>query len=237
MNDDNSSKISCPKCGNVKTIDMKISADDWDNLLDEERNRMKEETRNKHMLREFATYRPFTKTIRYKMIEGIPPKQNISKCFSTNSILLGYTKEEWEQLTVEQQECAKEEIESSMSKMNVSTSDSSIPYEVIGPVYYQINNRDLFSDEDIITQEYTEYFDDLNQMLANGQENFGWFYGNYSIGENCFDIAFYIAVEELKKRAILMGADAIICMKQDIKMEIDNNFFLQMYGTAIKYKA
>ena len=45
-------------------------------------------------------------------------------------------------------------------------------------------------------------------------------------------------LEELKKRAARMGADAVIGMRQDI--DLDTNaftyFYLQMYGTAVKFK-
>ena len=66
----------------------------------------------------------------------------------------------------------------------------------------------------------------------------GWLYGEFSVGQNEFDKAFFIAVEELKKRAARMGADAVIGMRQDI--DLDTNaftyFYLQMYGTAVKFK-
>ena len=66
----------------------------------------------------------------------------------------------------------------------------------------------------------------------------GWLYGEFSVGQNDFDKAFFIVVEELKKRAARMGADAVIGMRQDI--DLDTNaftyFYLQMYGTAVKFK-
>ena len=53
-----------------------------------------------------------------------------------------------------------------------------------------------------------------------------------------FDIAFFIAVEELKERAALLGADAVIGMRQDIDLDSVGfkYFYLQMYGTAVKLK-
>ena len=49
--------------------------------------------------------------------------------------------------------------------------------------------------------------------------------------------SFFIAVEELKKRAAILGADAIVAMRHDI--DLDTNglayFYLQMYETAVKY--
>jgi predicted RNA-binding Zn-ribbon protein involved in translation (DUF1610 family) len=50
---------------------------------------------------------------------------------------------------------------------------------------------------------------------------------------------FFIAVEELKKRAAMLSADAIIGMRQDIDMDTSTFqfFYLQMYGTAVKFIA
>ena len=54
----------------------------------------------------------------------------------------------------------------------------------------------------------------------------------------CFEKAFFIATEELKKRGEMVGADAIICMRQDIDMDTNGFafFYLQMYGTAVKFR-
>lgn len=43
----------------------------------------------------------------------------------------------------------------------------------------------------------------------------------------------------MKKRAKRVGADAIICMRQDIDMDTNGfaYFYLQMYGTAVKFRA
>ena len=57
-------------------------------------------------------------------------------------------------------------------------------------------------------------------------------------GQNDFDKAFFIAVQELKVRASILKADAIISMRQDL--DLDTNgfqyFYMQMYGTAVKFK-
>ena len=49
---------------------------------------------------------------------------------------------------------------------------------------------------------------------------------------------FFVAVQELKKRAALMGADAIVGMRQDIDLDTETFqfFYLQMYGTAVRFK-
>jgi uncharacterized protein YbjQ (UPF0145 family) len=49
-----------------------------------------------------------------------------------------------------------------------------------------------------------------------------------------FEKAFFIANQELKKRAAALGGDAVVFMRQDIDMINSAEFSLQMYGTAVK---
>ena len=77
-----------------------------------------------------------------------------------------------------------------------------------------------------------------NGTMSETRTDFGWLMlGEWSVGQNDFEAAFYIAVQELKKRAAIADADALICMRQDI--DIDTNgfafFYLQMYGTAVRF--
>ena len=123
----------------------------------------------------------------------------------------------------------------------VTTCDLKQEYEVIAPVYFQLSNKGVFSSTfSKLSGEYTEK---LKKLAVEGQmskhkADWGWLYGEFSVGQNDFDKAFFIAVEELKKRAARMGADAVIGMRQDI--DLDTNaftyFYLQMYGTAVKFK-
>ncbi len=58
----------------------------------------------------------------------------------------------------------------------------------------------------------------------------------HSVNQTDFEKAFFVAVQELKKRAKAINAHAVISMRQDI--DIDTNgfqyFYLQMYGTAVR---
>ena len=78
----------------------------------------------------------------------------------------------------------------------------------------------------------------MEGQRSKHKADWGWLYGVFSVGQNDFNKAFFIVVEELKKRAARMGADAVIGMRQDI--DLDTNaftyFYLQMYGTAVKFK-
>jgi hypothetical protein len=123
----------------------------------------------------------------------------------------------------------------------VTTGDLKIEYEVIGPVYYQISNKGIFSNElSKMTKKYKAEIEEMKKtgLSGRGKMDWGFLYGEFSFGmQNNFESAFFIAVRELQKRAQVLEADAVVGMRQDI--DLDTNqfqyFYLQMYGTAIKY--
>lgn len=128
-----------------------------------------------------------------------------------------------------------------MIEMIVTTTDLKCDYEVIGPVYYQVSNKGIFSSALSIAKK--KYAEEIAALRAQGQMNefkadWGFLYGEWSVGHNDFDAAFFISVQELKARAKRIGADAIVGMRQDIDMDTNGFafFYLQMYGTAVKFK-
>jgi hypothetical protein len=127
-----------------------------------------------------------------------------------------------------------------MSDIIVTTGDLKRDYEVIGPVYFQVSNKGIFSSA--LSVLVTQYSKELQQLKNNGalseeRSDWGFLYGEYSVGQSDFEKAFYIAIQELKKRAAILHADAIISMHQDI--DLDTNgftfFYMQMYGTAVRF--
>lgn len=133
--------------------------------------------------------------------------------------------------------------EKEATKIIVTTGDLKKDYEIIGPVYFQISNKGFFSSP--LTTLLKKYKDKIAAMKKEGmipkdKNDWGFLYGEWSVdkGQNQFDQAFFIAVEELKIRAAMLGADAIISMRQDIDLDTTGFqfFYLQMYGTAIKFK-
>jgi len=123
----------------------------------------------------------------------------------------------------------------------VTTGDLKCDYEIIGPIYFQVSNKGLFSSA--LSKLVNKYRDQIAQMKREGrmspdQTDWGFLYGEWSVGQSDFEKAFFVAVEELKERAAMLGADAIIRLRQDI--DLDTNgfqfFYLQMYGTAVKRK-
>lgn len=128
-----------------------------------------------------------------------------------------------------------------MRNIIVTTGDLKEDYEIIGPVYFQVSNKGFFSSAlDKLVRKYSDQISKMKKegMMSREQADWGFLYGEWSVGQNDFEKAFFIAVEELKQRAAMLGADAIIAMRQDI--DLDTNgfqfFYLQMYGTAVKLK-
>jgi len=125
--------------------------------------------------------------------------------------------------------------------MIVTTGDIKEDYEIIGPVYFQVSNKGIFSSA--LSKLVKEYASEIAAAKKQGQlgkerADWGFLYGEFSVGQSDFEKAFFIAVQELKKRAALVRADAIIGMRQDIDLDTTafQFFYLQMYGTAVRFK-
>jgi uncharacterized protein YbjQ (UPF0145 family) len=104
-----------------------------------------------------------------------------------------------------------------------------------------VSNKGLFGSQ--LGNLIKKYKGEIETLKKNSQINetradWGVLWGEFSAGQNDFDKAFYIAVQELKSRASILNADAIISMRQDIDMDTNGfqYFYLQMYGTAVKFK-
>lgn len=131
-----------------------------------------------------------------------------------------------------------QQIKSSM--MSVTTGDLKRDYDILGPVYFQLSNKGLFSSA--LARLVRQYETEITEAKKQGQvgparADWGFLYGEFSVGQSDFDKAFFVAVQELKKRAALIGADAIVGMRQDIDLDTENFqfFYLQIYGTAVKF--
>lgn len=121
----------------------------------------------------------------------------------------------------------------------VTTGDIKEEYEIIGPVYFQVSNKGIFSsDYSRLEKLYRQQIEKLIKegQLSEKRADWGFLYGEFTVGQNKFDTAFYIAVQEIKQRALKIGADAIIGMRQDIDLDATGYqfFYMQMYGTAVK---
>lgn len=207
-------------------------------------------------------------------------KDNCSNC-NGKMIQTPIDVEEWKALTDDKKESIKIEISSygvpeysgeplndlkhrhdliQIQKIFVTTTNIKREYDIIGPVFYQINDA---GSGKMIFQKQKEYrsvinaLKDQNQLVnqnASITESIGALSGMIELfstgdissstkdllgnGHTQFDEAFFISVEELKKRAYYMGADAIIGMKEELNLDTNGfqHFYMQMYGTAVKFK-
>lgn len=121
----------------------------------------------------------------------------------------------------------------------VTTGDLKEDYEIIGPVFFQVSNKGLFSStlSDLVNKYSAEIEEMKNHaLMSERRSDWGFLWGEYSVGQNDFEKAFFVATQELKKRALMLGGDAVVSMRQDI--DLDTNgfqyFYLQMYGTVVK---
>ena len=177
-------------------------------------------------------------------MEGVSALDVCPKCkktlFSTH-----FAKDDWVNLSGDEKAALKEKWSRSSlasvpgASVLVTTGDLHEPYEILGPVYFQISNKGLFGSA--LGSYKKQYLDQINEMKLHGtmsqeRADWGFLYGEWSVGQNDFEAAFFIATEELKKRARLVGGDAIIGMRQDIDMDTNgfSCFYLQMYGTAVR---
>lgn len=121
----------------------------------------------------------------------------------------------------------------------VTTGDLKEDYEIIGPVYFQVSNKGLFSStlSDLVNKYSAEIEDMKNSaLMSEGKMDWGVLWGERSVGQNDFEKAFFVATQELKKRAVMLGGDAVVSMRQDIDLDTSGfqYFYLQMYGTVVK---
>lgn len=121
----------------------------------------------------------------------------------------------------------------------VTTGDLKEDYEIIGPVYFQVSNKGLFSSSlsDLVNKYSAEIEDMKNSaLMSERRSDWGFLWGEYSVGQNDFEKAFFVATQELKKRALILGGDAVVSMRQDIDLDTSGfqYFYLQMYGTVVK---
>lgn len=126
-------------------------------------------------------------------------------------------------------------------EIKVTTGDIKRNYEILGPVFFQTNNKGLFGGGPLKDLK-KKHADLINQLKADGQSSdtkadWGFLIGEWNAGQNDFDAAFFCATQELRLRAEKMGGDAVVFMSQDIDLDTNGfaHFYLQMYGTAVKY--
>lgn len=140
------------------------------------------------------------------------------------------------------QEAAEQRAAEYRQKVNaviVTTGDLKEDYEIIGPVFFQVSNKGIFSSTlSELVNKYSAEIEEIknNALMSERRTDWGFLWGEYSVGQNDFEKAFFVATQELKKRALMLGGDAVVSMRQDIDLDTSGfqYFYLQMYGTVVK---
>jgi uncharacterized protein YbjQ (UPF0145 family) len=125
------------------------------------------------------------------------------------------------------------------AEIKVTTTDLHVPYEIIGPVYFQVSNKGIFSSAlEAYLKKHKALLAEMrkSQQVDGLRADWGFLLGEWSVGQTDFDKAFFIGVQELKARAAMIGGNAIVGMRQDIDLDSAGwqYFYLQMYGTAVR---
>lgn len=111
-------------------------------------------------------------------------------------------------------------------KILITNLDLKEEYEIIEPIYYHISSTSFFKNLDEMEKKSIEYKEILNKFGINSSDK-----------DSRYDKAFYISLEEMKKKAKLIGADAIIGLRHSMIFPINRDTFdLHTYGTAVKRK-
>lgn len=122
----------------------------------------------------------------------------------------------------------------------VTTGDLKEEYEILGPVCVQVTNKGAFNNSYSLLLK--KHMPSLAYLHSKGQlsspAGWGILTGSWSADDADFSKAFFICTQELKERTLLLGGEAVICMRQDTAVDTDtfHYFYLDMYGTAVKRK-
>ncbi len=117
----------------------------------------------------------------------------------------------------------------------VTTGDLHCEYDVLGPVYCQVSNKGLFSNQlDQLADKYG--IPRSSTEAAPGTLVFAIFLDEWPVGQQNFQRAFLVCVEELKRQTIKLGGDAIVWLRQDIDLDTSGFqfFYMQAYATAVR---
>ena len=129
----------------------------------------------------------------------------------------------------------------------ITTGELKQAYTILQPIFVQISNKGVLKNQyELLEQKYHKFLEKLQDIGLVAQEyqpkKKGSLVGNDdkpdSVGHR-MEKAFYIAIEELKKRAEYLKGDAVIAMRYetDLLTNPSGEFYLQMYGTVVKFDA
>ncbi len=107
----------------------------------------------------------------------------------------------------------------------VTTLDVDREYDIIGPVFFEVTDAGGFFSQQLeeLMDRYRLEVSALRRKGATGDPQADWalIVGEASQARGRLDFAFYIGVQELKKSAAALRADAVIGLRQDIVRTAD----------------
>ena len=122
----------------------------------------------------------------------------------------------------------------------VTTEDLHEDYEIIGPVCVQVTNKgSLGGSYQTLVKKHLPSLRQLQELgQIPGTSSWGFLTGEWSIDAADFSKAFFVCTQELKEKAVLLNADAVIGMRQNMTVDTGSFswFYLNMYGTAVRRK-
>lgn len=128
-----------------------------------------------------------------------------------------------------------------MKKILITTGDIEQKYQLLGPVFYHISNKGLFSNQ--LAKLIKKHNEDIQKFNSQGgsfyDSDWSIVYGSHYLQNNDEqEAAFIISLRELSSKAENLGADAVINMRCDIKFEVSGfqGFSLHIFGTAVKFQ-
>ena len=120
-----------------------------------------------------------------------------------------------------------------MPNVIVTSGDLRGAYQIIRPISFRISNIGYLSS--MFSNYRKHYFEEVYSLKKQGAVTEDLLYAEWILGQNEYEAAFFIATEELKKRAEMLGANAIIYFRQNTDLDSETNgFCLYLYGTAVR---
>ena len=86
----------------------------------------------------------------------------------------------------------------------VTTGDLKEDYEIIGPVYFQVSNKGLFSStlSDLVNKYSAEIEEMKNHaLMSERRSDWGFLWGEYSVGQNDFEKAFFCCYSRIEEKS------------------------------------
>lgn len=134
-------------------------------------------------------------------------------------------------------------------KIVVSTGPIDRPHEVIGPVFFCLSSYGASASTYArLTERYKREAEAWNREdhIASDDLDWGYLWGQWTqvtTDHSEFDLAFYIAIQELRYRAAFLGGDAVVNMSAEINLNSEvllsttssTSLYLQVHGTAVKF--